>query len=247
MAASDPTAAPLPDATAPDEHGESEIWSESESRALFRELATESTEYLELALPLPKGTVKKEIQVHILEKRLTVRHDRFSKPILHARPLAHAIDADESMWYFEGNVLIVDLAKLARGGVTTASDWGDRLEADGACVTCYLSASEVLQAWEGHRESRQRARTDAAARKHTAPDPWRSMPAPWHKTTVVCGTGAAAWRGAWATVHVAGRSNLRDVVPVPYDESRHPNAFNTFPFEDSTERGTPLYITPIQP
>ena len=110
---------------------------------------------VELTLPLPSGTSKKELSIVMTEKKITVCHARTERRLLHIEPLAGFIVPEESTWYLQHNNLKMDLSK---GGVRnpTLDDptkWGKSLTVATGWCECYLTPAEIIQSrWSRERD-----------------------------------------------------------------------------------------------
>ena len=120
----------------------------------------ENDEAVEIFLPLPPGTVKKELVCVIAADSLTVRHTRLQQTLLLASPLAGPVMSDESTWYLQGEQLIISLAKQWRGQTKSDQYWGGSLAAPAGKYECYMTPAEVLGARVA-RERREKELDDA--------------------------------------------------------------------------------------
>lgn len=121
---------------------------------------TEDDEQVEIMLPLPQGTVKKELVVIIEAEMLNVRHTRLQKTLLRASPLAGPVVSEESTWYLQGDaMLIISLAKQWRGETKSDQYWGGSLAAEAGECECYLTLREARLAREA-REANERELED---------------------------------------------------------------------------------------
>ena len=89
---------------------------EPNKRGVFRDW-TEDDEGADLFVPLPPGTVKKDLVCVITSEKLVVRHARLQKMLLCAEPLAGPVDPEQSTWYIEGDVVHLFLAKVHAAAV----------------------------------------------------------------------------------------------------------------------------------
>ena len=80
-------------------------------RGAFRDW-TEDDGVAELTLPLPAGSVKKDIVCIITAEALTVRHVPTKQVLLRAEPLSGPAVSEESTWYLQGDVMVISLAKV---------------------------------------------------------------------------------------------------------------------------------------
>lgn len=117
---------------------------------------TEDDEMVEIMLPLPPDTVKKELVCVIEPEMLSIRHTRLQKTLLCASPLAGPVVSEESTWYLQGNaMLVVSLAKQWRGETKSDQYWGGSLAAEAGMCECYMTLREVREASEA-REAKER-------------------------------------------------------------------------------------------
>ncbi|KAG8464277.1 hypothetical protein KFE25_003340 [Diacronema lutheri] len=129
---------------------------------------TDNREQVELSLPLPHGTTRRDVIVLIGPHSLSVRH-RHVGLLLEATPLAQLVIADESTWYIDGPMLVVVLAKQDYGGSPAGQYWGASLTAPGGILECHLSPRDLatfLQRRE--RELEREAAEKRAAREREA-------------------------------------------------------------------------------
>ena len=137
---------------------------------------TETNELVEISLPLPATTTKKDLACVISSDKLHVRHVLLRETLLRAEPLAGPVMSDESTWYLdkEHNVLVISLAKQWRKETNADQYWGASLAAPDGVFECYMSAKDVAIAraareeLEKEREQQRRARVQASQREHKA-------------------------------------------------------------------------------
>lgn len=103
---------------------------------------TDNREQVELSLPLPLGTTRRDLIVLISPNSLSIRH-RHVGLLLEATPLARLVVADESTWYIDGPMLTVVLAKQDYGGSAAEQYWGGLLTAPGGILECHLSPRDL--------------------------------------------------------------------------------------------------------
>ena len=121
----------------------------------------EDDQVAEIFLPLPEGTVKKDLLVVIAADKLVVRLMRSQQTLLRADPLAGGVDVDESTWYLQDDLLLLVLAKQQVGASKSDQYWGASLAATGGAYECYMSPSEV----KAHRTAREKAEADSEAER----------------------------------------------------------------------------------
>lgn len=122
----------------------------------------ENDEAVEIFLPLPPATVKKELVCVIMADSLTVRHTRLQQTLLLASPLAGPVMSDESTWYVQGEQLIISLAKQWRGQTKSDQYWGGSLAAPGGKYECYMTLRELREV----REARQAKERELEKQRH---------------------------------------------------------------------------------
>lgn len=122
----------------------------------------EDDEVAELFLPLPEGTVKKDLMVVIAADKLLVRTVKSALTLLRAEPLAGGVFVDESTWYLQGDLLLIVLAKQQVGATKSDQYWGASLAAKDGTVECYMKPSEV----KAHRAAREKAASASDAEHH---------------------------------------------------------------------------------
>ena len=93
---------------------------------LFRDWK-EDDEACEIFLPVPAGTLKADLVVVITSETIHVRHVKLQKTLLRADPLAGPIQAEESTWYLQEDLLTIVLAKQWRGNTKSDQYWGDSM------------------------------------------------------------------------------------------------------------------------
>jgi len=125
---------------------------------------TEDEQQVDLQLPLPPDTQKKDIAVVITKTSLVVRHVRTQQMLLHAEPLSGPLVVEDSMWYLQGELLVIVLSKQWRGATNADQYWGAhfvktydengmRLK-DAGTFECYMTRAQLAAAKEA-RESQQ--------------------------------------------------------------------------------------------
>ena len=87
----------------------------------------EDDELCEIFLPVPAGTLKADLVVVVTSETIRVRHVKLQKTLLCADPLAGPVQADESTWYLQEELLTIVLAKQWRGSTKSDQYWGDSM------------------------------------------------------------------------------------------------------------------------
>lgn len=137
-------------------------------RGAFRDWK-EDDEIVEIFLPLPAHSIKKELTCTITATSLHVRHERLGQTLLKADPLAGLVNEEESTWYLQGtSLLIIVLAKQQVGANKSEQYWGALLAADSGAFECYKSWEDVEHAraarerLEARAEEQRKARVSAS-------------------------------------------------------------------------------------
>jgi len=130
-------------------------WSEDDAQA-------------ELWLPLPPGTVKKDLIVVITAEKIHIKHICDDQMLLHAEPLRGPVVAEESTWYLaKDDVLNIVLAKQWRGETKSDQYWGAEL---GGHVWCYMSSGDVYRNRKAREKREKEEETKRLARVKTQRD-----------------------------------------------------------------------------
>lgn len=125
-------------------------FSESKSGAFWD--WKEDDAQVELWVPIPPDTIKKDVVCVISADHLVVKHTKLGKTLLHCEPLSGPVNAEESTWYLQGEVLCIVLAKQWRGETKSDQYWGALLVPKGGTFTCYMAAHDV----KSHRIAREK-------------------------------------------------------------------------------------------
>ena len=127
---------------------------------------TEDDEQAELSLPLPQGTVKKDIVCVLTGESLTVRQAKLGTTLLRIEPLCGVAVPEESTWYVdaESDLLMVVIAKGKIGATKSDQYWGASLAAKGGTFECWLSPAEVKSAREVREAKAKQDELDRHAR-----------------------------------------------------------------------------------
>jgi hypothetical protein len=136
----------------------------------FREWK-EDFETVEILLPLPPATAKRELVCVITPDSLHIRHTRLQASLLVAQPLTGPVIAEESTWWLEGSMLNLVLAKQWRGETKSDQYWGAQLAAKGGTYECYMPPAQVRAAKQAELAQERHARiekADAAAKARAA-------------------------------------------------------------------------------
>ena len=128
----------------------------------FREWK-EDFETVEIFLPLPPATCKRELVCVITPDSLNIRHTRQAS-LLVAQPLAGPVIPEESTWWLEGGVLNLVLAKQWRGETKSDQYWGAQLAAKGGTYECYMPPAQVRAA----KQAREREEAELAQERREA-------------------------------------------------------------------------------
>jgi len=127
---------------------------------------TEDEQQVDLQLPLPPDTQKKDIAVVITKTSLVVRHVRTQQVLLRAEPLSGPLVVEDSMWYLQGELLVIVLAKQWRGATNADQYWGAHFvktydengmrlkDANAGTFECYMTRAQLAAAKEA-RENQQ--------------------------------------------------------------------------------------------
>ena len=140
---------------------------------------TEDHEVVDITLPIPAGTTKKQLVCKITSDSLHVRHLGSDTTLLRAEPLGGPIDAEESTWYLQGDLLCLQLAKQWRGANKSDQYWGSTLAAKGGTFECHMKPSEVMKLTkerqrkeeEKEKERRERIRASEKELRERGPPP----------------------------------------------------------------------------
>jgi hypothetical protein len=132
---------------------------------MFRDW-TEDHEQAEIRLPLPPGTVKKDIVLVLTAEKLDVRHVKLKKTLLLADPLAGIAVPEESTWYVDADadVLVVVIAKAEIGANKSEQYWGATLATKTGTLECYLSLAQLKSAKEACEAKEKQQEADRLAR-----------------------------------------------------------------------------------
>ena len=128
----------------------------------FREWK-EDFETVEIFLPLPPATCKRELVCVITPDSLNIWHTRHAS-LLVAQPLAGPVIPEESTWWLEGGVLNLVLAKQWRGETKSDQYWGAQLAAKGGTYECYMPPAQVRAAKLAQERHACIKKADAAAK-----------------------------------------------------------------------------------
>lgn len=131
---------------------------------------TEDHEHAELTLPLPTGTIKKELVVILTAESLQVRHTKLGKTLLRVEPFAGVAVPEESTWYVDADndLLVVVIAKAEIGANKTEQHWGHSLAAKDGALECYLTIAEMRSAKEAREQREKQQEADRHARVKTS-------------------------------------------------------------------------------
>lgn len=136
---------------------------------------TEDEETVDITLPLPPGTTKKDVQCKITADTLVVTSGE--KLLLRAIPLGGPVDPMESTWTLQGDMLNLQLSKQWRGKTRSDQIWGHYLSKEGGDFACYMSPDMVkeLKAEKARKEKeieaerRERVRASEKALRERGP------------------------------------------------------------------------------
>ena len=173
----------------------------------FREWK-EDFETVEIFLPLPPATCKRELVCVITPDSLNIRHTRQAS-LLVAQPLAGPVIPEESTWWLEGGVLNLVLAKQWRGETKSDQYWGAQLAAKGGTYECYMPPAQVRAA----KQAREREEAELAQERREAAKVARAAEAAEAEAE------AARRRDAQAAAFQAVRR--RRAAGQPGDDARH--------------------------
>ena len=173
----------------------------------FREWK-EDFETVEIFLPLPPATCKRELVCVITPDSLNIRHTRQAS-LLVAQPLAGPVIPEESTWWLEGGVLNLVLAKQWRGETKSDQYWGAQLAAKGGTYECYMPPAQVRAA----KQAREREEAELAQERREAAKVARAAEAAEAEAE------AARRRDAQAAALQAARR--RRAAGQPGDDARH--------------------------
>lgn len=126
----------------------------------FREWK-EDFETVEIFLPLPPATAKRELVCVITPDSLHIS-TVFCTTLLVAQPLAGPVIPEESTWWLEDGVLNLVLAKQWRGETKSDQYWGAQLAAKGGTYECYMPPAQVRAA----KQAREREEAELAQERH---------------------------------------------------------------------------------
>ena len=145
---------------------------------------TEDDQQVELQLPLPPNTQKKDVVCVINKTTLVVRHVPTQQTLLRADPLSGPLIAEDSTWYLQGDLLVIVLAKQWRGETKSDQYWGAHLvktyDSDGmrlkdaGVMECYMThaqlakAKEMREKQQADDENERHARVKASQRRERA-------------------------------------------------------------------------------
>lgn len=104
---------------------------------------TEDDEVVDIMLPVPPGTTKKELQCKITADSLVV--SRGEKILLRAIPLAGPVDPAECTWVLQGDMLNLQLSKMWRGKKQSDQNWGHYLSKERGDFACYMNPQQVTE------------------------------------------------------------------------------------------------------
>lgn len=145
---------------------------------MFHQL--DEREQVELCLPLPPGTSRRDLVVLTSARSLSVRH-QYVGLLLEAAPLAKAVVAGESTWYIDGPMLHVVLVKQDHGLRPAEQYWDGLLTAPGGVLECHLSPRDVAacvqrRERELEREAAERVRQAGLERARSAREAQAAAP-----------------------------------------------------------------------
>ena len=135
---------------------------------------TEDEETVDITLPLPPGTTKKDIQCKITADTLVVTSGE--KLLLRAIPLGGPVDPMESTWTLQGDMLNLQLSKQWRGKTRSDQIWGPPFERRGRFRVLHVAghgegikAEKARKEKEIEAERRERVRASEKALRERGP------------------------------------------------------------------------------